>query len=133
MGSRKLLKKIFLYGELGRISYVTKRHLQIIKYWFKILTAPENKYTKLIYRMMLHDLEVLPHEANWASLVRELLMSLGFCEVWLAQGVGNVGVFLSTLKQRLNDNFTQNWHDRINGSTRANLYTAIAQFRFQTY
>ena len=118
---------------MGRVSYFTKRHLQIIKYWFKILTAPENKYIKLIYRMMLHDLEVLPHKANWASLVRQLLMSLGFYEVWLAQGVGNVDVFLSTFKQRLTDNFIQNWHDRINGSTRANLYTAIAQFRLQTY
>ena len=84
------------------------RHLQIIKYWFKILTATENKYIKLIYRMMLHDLEVLPHKANLASLVRQLLMSLGFYEVWLAQGVGNVDVFLSTFKQRLNDNFIQN-------------------------
>ena len=55
--------------------------------------------------MMLHDLDVLPHKANWASLVRQMLMSLGFYEVWLAQGVGNVDVFLSTFKQRLNDNF----------------------------
>ena len=81
---------------------------------------------------MLHDLQVLPHKANWASLVRQLLMSLDFYEVCLAQGVGNVDVFLSTFKQRLNDNFIQNWRDQINGSTHANFYTAIAQFQFQT-
>ena len=133
LGVKKTTQNDFVYGELGRVNYVTKRHLQIIKYWFKLLMAPENKYIKLIYNMMLHDLEVLPHKTNWASLVRQLLMSLGFYEVWLAQGVGNVDVFLSTFKQRLNDNFIQNWHDRINGSSRANFYTVIAQFRFQTY
>ena len=27
----------FVYGELGRTSYSTKRYFMIIKYWFKIL------------------------------------------------------------------------------------------------
>ena len=32
--------------------------------------------------MMLNDLEELPNRKNWASLVRDLLASLGFCNVW---------------------------------------------------
>ena len=68
---------------------------------------------------MIRDIEELPNKANWASLVRDLLASLGFREVWLAQGVGNVGAFLSVLKQRLRDTIMQNWHDRINNSSRA--------------
>ena len=55
----------------------------IIKYWFKILNTPDNKYVKIIYKMMLSDLEELPNKTNWASLVRSLLMHLGFYEVWL--------------------------------------------------
>ena len=52
LGVKKTTQNDFVYGELGRVSYVTKRHLQIIKYCFKVLTAPENKYIKLIYRMI---------------------------------------------------------------------------------
>ena len=37
-------------------------------------------------------------------------MSLGFNNVWLDQGVGNYGGFITVLKQRLMDNFIQNWH-----------------------
>ena len=37
---------------------------------------------------MLNDLEELPNKTNWASLVRKLLMSLGFYEVWLSQPGG---------------------------------------------
>ena len=61
--------------------------------------------------MMIRDIEELPNKANWASFVRDLLASLGFRNV---QWVGNVGAFLSVLKQRLSDTFMQNWHDRIN-------------------
>ena len=44
-----------------------------------------------------------------------------------------VGAFLSVFKQRLHDNFMQNWHDRLNNSSRANFYKSAAQFQFQTY
>ena len=77
---------------------VTKRYFNVIKYWFKSLTTPENKYIKLIYNLMVNDLEELPNKTNWASLVRLLLMSLGFFEVWLAQGVGNIDAFLTVFK-----------------------------------
>ena len=46
LGVKKTTQNDFVYGELGRVNYVTKRHFQIIKYWFKLLLAPENKYIK---------------------------------------------------------------------------------------
>ena len=97
LGVKKTTQNGFIYGELGRENYATKRSFIIIKYWFKILQTPGNKYIKSIYNMMIRDIEELPNKANWASLVRNLLASLGFREVWLAQGVGNVGTFLSVL------------------------------------
>ena len=44
---------------------------------------------------MLSDLHRKPNTVNWASKVKDLLSSLGFYEVWLAQGVGNKNAFLS--------------------------------------
>ena len=55
-----------------RISY------SIIKCWFKILTTLDNKYVKIIYKMMLSDLEELPNKTNCASLIHSLLMNLRF-------------------------------------------------------
>ena len=76
--------------------------------------APENKYVKLVYKMMVNDIEEMPNKTNWASLVRQLLMPLGFYEAWLAQGVANSNAFLSVFKQRIkfNDIVMQNWHER---------------------
>lgn len=82
---------------------------------------------------MLHDLEFQPNKVNWASLVRNLLSSLGYYEVWLNQGVGNVNAFLSCFRQRLNDTFIQGWHERLHNSSRARFYNSFASFQLQPY
>ena len=94
-----VIHKIILYMGSWNLKIMQKnRVFIIIKYLFKILQTPENKYIKVIYNMLIRDIEELPNKANWASFVRDLLASLGFREVWLAQGVGKVGAFLSVLK-----------------------------------
>ena len=45
LGVKKTTQNDFVYGELGRENYATKRVFIIMKYWFKILQTPENKYT----------------------------------------------------------------------------------------
>ena len=119
LGVKKSTQNDFVYGELGRTNCLTKRYLVIIKYWFTILFAQENKYIKLVYNLMLSDLEILPDKVNWASLVRHLLLSLGFYEVWLNQGVGDYAKFISFCTQRLNETFEtfiQNWRARLENS-----------------
>ena len=68
---------------------------------------------------MLEDIENNPEKINWAVLVRNLLGSLGFNEVWIQQSVGDEKLFMLILKQRLNDNFMQTWNAELNQSTRA--------------
>ena len=99
LGVKKNTQNDFIYGELGRTKFLTKRYLLIIKYWFKILSADERKYVKLIYRLMQNDIEARPNTVNWASLLRDLLTSLRFHEVWIHQGVGNYNNFISAVKQ----------------------------------
>ena len=97
--------------------------------------SPEIKYIKMIYQMMLNDIDELPNKINWASLLRHLLMSLGFYEVslWLNQGVGNIDIFISVFKHRLTDSFIQNWQEGLGISTRARFYKSFAQFQLQPY
>ena len=51
----------------------------------------------------------------------------------MAQGVGDEKNFLSLFKQRVNDHFIQNWHQRLNESSRALFYRQICIFQFQPY
>lgn len=58
---------------------------------------------------------------------------MGFYHVWLNQGIGNVTAFLNLFKQRLTDNFIQNWLERLSNSSRANFYINIADFKPKAY
>ena len=133
LGVKQSTQNSFIYGELGRETFQAKRHFSIIKYWLKILNAKENKYINIVYKMMLNDMELYPDMKNWASLVKKLLSSLGFYEVWLNQSVGDKDVFLSHVKQRIHDTYLQNWQSDLNKSSRALFYRTIASFESQFY
>ena len=49
------------------------------------------------------------------------------------QGVGNVNLFIRILKERLNDNFIQNWNSELIESSRARTYVMFCNFRQQPY
>ena len=83
--------------------------------------------------MLLEDIRKSPNKTNWASSVRDLLSRYGFLNVWLAQGVENSNSFLQHFKQRVRDSFIQEWHARLENSTRARFYVNIANFQYQTY
>ena len=93
LGVKQSTQNDFIYGELGRLPYQNRRYFSIIKYWLKVINKNENKYVNTIYKMMLSDIEINARNINWASLVKNLLSRLGFFEVWLNQGVGNVNQF----------------------------------------
>ena len=133
LGVKQCTQNNFIYGDLGRTSFLVDRHLRIIKYWLKICYTNERKYIRKIYDILLTDLTLRPNKVNWVFLVRDLLSQLGFHYVWLQQGVGNEHAFLSEVSQRLNDNFIQNWSSRIHDSSRAISYKHISVFGFNPY
>ena len=55
LGVKQTTQNDFIYGELGRTDYQTRRYLCIIKWWLKIETSEDNKYIKDVYKMMLAD------------------------------------------------------------------------------
>ena len=133
LGVKQSTQNNFVYGDLGRMSYQSCRYLKIVKYWLKVITKPENKLVNILYTQMKSDFEADDSTINWAVLVRKLLCELGFYEVWLQQGVGDVNSFLSIFKQRISDHFRQLWHDELHNSSRALFYRSVSQFRFQDY
>lgn len=83
--------------------------------------------------MLKNDFELHPRKTNWCSQLKDLLCSLGLVDAWIFQGVGNVDMFLYLVKQRLNDQFIQNWNARLSDSSRALFYRNIASFKCQSY
>ena len=63
--------------------------------------------------------------------VKTVLENLGFYNVWLNPGVGNL--FLKMFKQRMRDNYLQDWNSDIENSSRARTYRLFWSFGLETY
>ena len=133
LGVKQSTQNDFIYGELGRVNFAANRYISIVRYWLQIVSLTENKYVKCIYNMLLEDIRQNPNKTNWASLVRDLLSTYGFFNVWVSQGVENPNSFLQIFKQKIRDVFEQDWHARLENSTRARFYINIANFKYQAY
>ena len=64
LGVKKNTQNDFVYGELGRTNCRSKRYLLILKYWFKILTCPDNKHIKIVYKLMVNDMDLVPNKVK---------------------------------------------------------------------
>ena len=51
----------------------------------------------------------------------------------LQQGVGNDNLFISVFQQHVKDIFVQDWHSRLENSSRAVFYITFCNFEFQPY
>ena len=102
---KKSTSNNLIYGELNRLPLRLERYNRIIRYWLKIVVIKQNPVVCKMYNNFYMDVEngADGYNDNWVVLVRDLICQLGFADVWLAQGVGNIHFFLKLCKQRIRD------------------------------
>ena len=112
-----------VYGELGRYPLFVNSTLRCLKYWLRVLKMDDIRIPKQAYKMM-----ILMDESEkkcWVTQVKDVLSKNGFYCVRLQQGVGDENKFLCELKQRLTDNFIQEWNATIRDKDRYFLYRNV--------
>ena len=133
LGVQRTTQNGFVYGELGRHTFQMFRYITLVLYWIKILHTDDNKYIRKVYNMLKHDMEVYPDKPNWCTILKDLLFTLGMYDAWYFQEIGNTDYILYIVKQRLCDQFVQNWQGRLQQSNRARCYKIISSFKLQPY
>ena len=109
--------------ELGRTQLYQKSLVGLISYWIRLVQMDNCRFAYNAYQMLKCFDEHT--NRNWVTYVREILYKYGFGYTWLMQDVGNKHIFLSAFKQRVDDCFQQEWHDKIKGpkGPKAHMYT----------
>ena len=72
LGVKLKTQNNFIYGELGRVPVRIYRLIAAIRFWFKILHSDDMKYIKVVYNMMIEDLQSSPEKACWTNSVKSL-------------------------------------------------------------
>ena len=89
-----------ILSELGRTPLCIDRKIRILKYWLKLL-----KTKNFILKSLYEDMLQCRNGCNWLCQVKNLLLSLGFGEVWYSQHVNNRMIYKKSVKMRLIGNF----------------------------
>ena len=96
----------------------------MIKYWFKILRSTEDSPTQLVYKILKED--TADNTPNWASDIKTILQTNGFGYVWEQQGPDeSEQIFISKLRQRLRDQYLQNWSDSVSQTSDHRFFKLI--------
>ena len=128
--ARKLLgvtaktPKTLIYGELNRYPLKIDSQLRTIKYWLKITEMPEDRLPWQAYKREEREINT---EKSWGKGVKDLLERNGYGYVWINQGVTHKRSFLKALKQRLIDQYWQEWHNKIESKDRFKDYKTFKE------
>lgn len=116
----------FVYGEVGRYPLFVNSALRCIKYWLKLLRMDMSRLPRQAYQMLLKIDE--RGKTCWVTNVKNTLFSVGFGYAWYNQGVGSEPSFISMFKQRLMDNYLQEWNSSVSAKE---IYSTYRVFKME--
>ena len=89
---------------------------------------------KAVYNILLNDIILDNSCVNWVGLVKNLLCTSGFSNVWEQGGVGDTEMFLRVFERRTQDMYLQTWHTEIHESNRAITFKWLCPtFEYKKY
>ena len=96
LGVGSCTPKQAIIREIGKYLVALHYYSRCIKYWFKFICMPDQRYPKVCYSMV----KVLDERCRitWASNIRCLLGRYGFSYLWIIEGVGDVDVIMGILQ-----------------------------------
>ena len=106
-------------AELNRFPLRIDAQTRAVKYWAKIQNLGEERLPKQAY---LRELREKNKPGNWAEGIKHILTTNGYAYVWENGGVEYITSFCKGFKQRLIDQFWQNWHSNLMASNRYDMY-----------
>lgn len=130
---RSSTPNFLVYGELGRFPLETIVKQKMILFWNSLLTD-SNKLSHIMYKLMLKVHETRPVKFKWVSYTKSILDDCGLSFIWNDQIPISRLLLKSIVRQKLNDQFIQNWSSQINNTSRGKFYSLFKEeFQLESY
>jgi hypothetical protein len=123
-----------VYGELDRYPIDINIKVRTISYWARLLSGKQAKFSNVSYRLSRNLNENGNTNLNWVYFIRTILKECGFTYTWETENVNNNEWLKCVVKQRLLDQFVQNWQTSLSDSSKALNYRIFkTKFEFEEY
>lgn len=105
----------------------------MVGFWANILTGKSTKYSYLIYRL-IYNYQSNGVTLKWIRYIKSIFENCGMLDIWLSNNFVNKTWLTNSVKQRLCDQYVQQWHSDINNSAKGISYRLFNDnFIFQSY
>ena len=127
-------------AELGKYHLDIDIKMKIIRYWFRLISLPDNDILRKSYNVAF-ELDRLGY-TTWVTAARMILQKNGFNYVWLKQGIPdyvNSSEFFTKLTYSLTCQseqlfFSKIWNDVDGKTTKLDFYRAYKDtYKFENY
>ncbi len=101
-----------VWGELGQYPLYIFRKLNMVKYWYKIVTNSHDRlrYTCYSYLKSKIDIQMPRQYRNWAAEIRQIFVNIGMIGVWHTEIIDtSYEYFTNSVKHILVDLFITEW------------------------
>ena len=123
-----------IYGELGLFPIEIDVKLRMISYWARLLTGKETKLSYLSYNILYNLFIDENLDFSWIKHVKHIFDDTGYSYIWSQQFFQNSDLLLALIRNRLHEQFTQEWHSLIQNSPKAINYRLFKDnFEFENY
>jgi hypothetical protein len=111
-----------VYAEMGRFPLQLQTQIKIICLLNKLVSS-EYKLSANIYQILLTLHSSGSNKFKWIDYVKSILDVKGFSNIWNSQK--NIIIFLTTVKERLQDQFIQKWFSDIDNASGGEFYSHL--------
>ena len=111
---KKSTPSFMVYGEVGAYPITLEIHVRIISFWTKLEKGLlENKLSSQLYLVICSLHEQGKYKFKWLENIKQLLDKNGFGNFWQLSNEINVKWLVLSFKQKLKDQFLQNWNSLV--------------------
>ena len=106
-----------VYGELGARPLSIDIQSRMISFWTKLWGHGKNEIASSLYKLILNLNEQGKIKSKWLIHVKHLVSSNGFGNIWDNHTEINPKWFVKSFKQKLIDQYFQNWNSLVDKSS----------------
>ena len=136
LGLKQSTPSCMVYGETGRFPLPVYIKTRMISFWCKLVSDDENKLSSRFYNLLCHYSDNRTLSSKWLDTIKHILDHTGFSNMFVMprNNSGNLSNFHMVIKQRLEDQYEQQWRNEINESSKCTLYRIFkTEFKFENY
>lgn len=119
LGVNKMTSNVATQGDMGWISPVVRRHLNIIRLWYRLIKMDDDRLTKKVFNW-----EYSLNKNNWCKDVKSIFTKIGLEQLYIDKSVGGMSLnkLLATCQNKLCEIENAKWKNNMNMQPKLRTY-----------